>query len=81
MSWPTRYYVDFRFIVENAKDHSDAADQADALIKEATDNVWYTIDKVTKMQKDPTREHALWHIAAVKSGDPRTIKSKGERTP
>ena len=71
MSWPTRYYVDVRFIVEEADDHGDAADKADALIKDATDNVWYAIDKVTKAQKNPNLEHSFWHIAAVKSGDPR----------
>ena len=64
--WPERWYVDFRFIVENAKDHKDAADKADALIREATDEVWYTINKVVKQQKNTSREQSLWHDCAVK---------------
>lgn len=63
--WPTRYYVDFRFIVENAKDEGEAADKADALIKEATDDVWYTIDKITKLQKNPNKKHLPWEICSV----------------
>ena len=64
--WINRYYVDFRFIVEVAENHGDAADKADALIKEATDNVWYTINKVVKQQRNLNNKHSMWHDYAVK---------------
>jgi len=69
---PEKYYVDFRFIVENAKDVRDAAGRAEALINEATENVWYTIDKVTRLQKNMKRKEAdLYQACEVKYGDPR----------
>lgn len=64
--WDERYYVDFRFIVDKAESHRDAVDQVEALISEATDGVWYTIDKVAKQQKDPKREHSMWQDCYVK---------------
>jgi len=76
--WPNKYYVDFRFIVENAEDMGDAADKADALIKEATDEVWYTINKVTKLQKNPNRKLAVWQICSVRFEDPRCQKSENK---
>ena len=74
--WPTRCYVDYRFIVEKAEDMSEAADLADELIKEATDNVWYTISKVTRAQQNPNLEHKIWQTASVKWEDPRSNGSE-----
>lgn len=36
------YYVDFRFIVK-VESRTDAVEKAEAMIKEVTDDVWYTI--------------------------------------
>jgi len=77
--WPTRYYVDYRFIVEKAEDMGDAADKADALIKEATDNVWYTINKVTKVQQNPNLEHKIWSPAMVRWEDPRSNQTEASK--
>ena len=67
-----RYYVDYRFIIEKAEDMGDAADKADALIKEATDEVWYTISKVTKLQKNPNWDFDVWQTCSVRHEDPRS---------
>ena len=45
-----KYYVDYRFIVR-AKDEYEAAKKADELISWASDDVWYTIDKITLVPK------------------------------
>jgi len=70
--WSNKYYVDFRFFVENAEDMGNAADKADALIKEATDEVWYSISKVTKLQKNPNKKIIPWEICSVRMKDPRS---------
>lgn len=69
--WEKKYYVDYRFIVEVAEDIGDACDKADAMIKEATDEVWYTISKATTMQKNPDKKHFPWGISSVRWEDPR----------
>jgi len=47
----TKYYhVDYRFIVKNADSHAEAIEKTDALIKQSTDDVWYTINEVTEYQ-------------------------------
>ena len=77
-TWPTRYYVDYRFIIENAEDLSDAADKADLLIKETTDKDGYTIIKVTKVQQNPKLKHKIWQSASVRFEDPRSNQTAEE---
>ena len=78
--WENKYYVDFRFIIEKAEEVADACEKADAMIKEATDEVWYTIAKVTTMQKNPNKKHPFqWELSSVRWEDPRSeFKEEGE---
>jgi len=62
--------VDYRFIVTDAEDLGDACDKVDAMIAESTDEVWYTIAKVTKLQPNPNRPNT-WQTCEVKWNDPR----------
>ena len=46
----TKYYVDYRFIVD-ANDEEEANKKVDDLIGEATDDVWYTIARIIEAEK------------------------------